>query len=65
MASAVACIQQRHEGDAENTQHEDTAMTSTFIVEELEARFEMLTATEEQAEAESDGSCTLTGTSNC
>ncbi len=40
-------------------------MTSTFIVEELEARFEMLTATEEQAEAESDGSCTLTGTSNC
>ena len=40
-------------------------MTSTFMIEELEARFEMLSAEEEAAVAESDGSCSLTGTSNC
>lgn len=39
-------------------------MTSTFIVEELEARFEMMTA-EEQLAAEGDPSCSLTGVCKC
>ena len=39
-------------------------MTSTFMIEELEARYEMLTA-EEEAAAEGDTSCSLVGTCNC
>ncbi len=39
-------------------------MTSTFMIEELEARFEMLSAEEEAAVA-ADPSCSLVGTSKC
>jgi hypothetical protein len=40
-------------------------MTSTFMIEELEARYEMLSAEEEAAAAEGDPSCSLVGTCKC
>jgi hypothetical protein len=43
----------------------DTAMTSTFMIEELEARFEMLSAEQEAAAEDSDGSCSIIAKCEC
>ncbi len=40
-------------------------MTSTFMIEELEARFEMLTSEDEAGGEDSDGSCSIIAKCEC